>query len=186
MAAVVSDTAWLVTYFPVAWAAHACQGLAMGLLGPLQPYLALKVGVSNSQINFLWTMRAVGSCLATVATGFIFKRFVKTKREKLSFLGCCVLLVGLFMCLLPLTSSFYLMLASNSQSPLSLHTDVTKHFSLSDHVGRRVPRVPGHRQQLPGGLDVGAGEVSALHPVPARHGRPRVRAGLPHSEALPA
>ena len=119
MAAVVSDTAWLVTYFPVAWAAHACQGLAMGLLGPLQPYLALKVGVSNSQINFLWTMRAVGSCLATVATGFIFKRFVKTKREKLSFLGCCVLLVGLFMCLLPLTSSFYLMLASNSQSPLS-------------------------------------------------------------------
>ena len=116
MAAVLSDTAWLVTYFPVAWAAHACQGLAMGLLGPLQPYLALKVGVSNSQINFLWTMRAVGSCLATVATGFIFKRFVKTKREKLSFLGCCVLLVGLFMCLLPLTSSFYLMLASNSQS----------------------------------------------------------------------
>ena len=114
---VISDTAWIFTYFPVAWLAHACQGLAMGILGPLQPFLALKVGVSNSHINFIWTLRAMGSCLATVATGFIFKRFVRTKNQKLLFLGGCVLLVGVFMGLVPFTSSFYLMLISK---PLSL------------------------------------------------------------------
>ena len=117
--AVISDTAWLLTYFPVAWLAHACQGLAMGILGPLQPFLALKVGVNNSYINFIWTLRAVGSCLATVATGFIFKRFVRTKNQKLSFLGGCVLLVGLFIGLVPFTSSFYLMLLGKNPSPSS-------------------------------------------------------------------
>ena len=85
----------------------------MGILGPLQPYLALKVGVSNSHINFIWTLRAIGSCVATIATGFIFRRFVRTKNQKLSFLGCCVLLVGVFMSLVPLTTSFHLMLLSN-------------------------------------------------------------------------
>ena len=122
MTVVVSETSWLVTYFPLAWAAHACQGLAMGLLGPLQPYLALKVGVTNSQINLIWTVRALGSCLATALTGFIFKRLVRTKSQKLTFLGGCVLLVGVFMSLVPLTQSFYLMLTSKRVSLPDLHS----------------------------------------------------------------
>ena len=59
-----TDRAWLLTYFPAAWLGHVCQvshvssdetddhadhvftqGLAMGILGPTQPYLALMVAV---------------------------------------------------------------------------------------------------------------------------------------------
>ena len=106
------DTSWLLTYFPVAWLAHICQGLAMGIMGPAQPYLAVMVGVPSDQINFIWTLRAFGSCAATVLTGIIFKSFVKTRNLKLSFLSVCVLLIGVFIGLVPWISTFFLLLMS--------------------------------------------------------------------------
>ena len=88
------DKKWILSYFPAAWSAHICQGLAMSILGPSQPYLAVsgrrtkqgkyftqslkifqvKVGVAQQDINLIWTLLAGGSCVATVLTGFVFKR----------------------------------------------------------------------------------------------------------------
>ena len=66
-----TDRAWLLTYFPAAWLGHVCQvshvssdesydhddhvctqGLAMGILGPTQPYLALMVAVPVARFVF--------------------------------------------------------------------------------------------------------------------------------------
>jgi len=106
------DTPWLLTYFPVAWTAHICQGLAMGIFGPTQPYLAQNVGVASQKINFIWTVRAFGSCFATVVTGMVFKSLVRERWHKLMFLAVCVLLTGLFIGLVPWTSAFELLLTT--------------------------------------------------------------------------
>ena len=37
------ETVWLSSYLPLAWAGHCCLGLAMGVLGPTQPFLATQV-----------------------------------------------------------------------------------------------------------------------------------------------
>ena len=107
-----SEKKWILTYFPVAWLGYICQGLAMGILGPAQPYLAAMVGVTNEEINLIWTLRALGSCLATLLTGMVFKTYVEKQGMKLAFLGLCVLLAGVFMGLVPWTSSFYVLLLS--------------------------------------------------------------------------
>ena len=44
----------------------------MGILGPSQPYLAHRVGVTNKEINLVWTAMTGGSCLATLAVGAVF------------------------------------------------------------------------------------------------------------------
>ena len=51
---------------------YHCQGLVMGILGPSQPYLAHTVGVTNKEINLVWTAMTGGSCLATIAVGAVF------------------------------------------------------------------------------------------------------------------
>ena len=106
------DKLWLLTYFPVAWTAHICQGLCMGIFGPTQPYLAQHVGVPNQQINLIWTVRAFGSCFATVMTGFIFKDYVKERSHKLLFLALCIFFTGVFIVFVPWTSSFGILLTS--------------------------------------------------------------------------
>ena len=45
----------------------------MGIMGPSQPYLAHMVGVGSKEINFIWTVLAGGSCLATLGVGAVFK-----------------------------------------------------------------------------------------------------------------
>ena len=107
-----SDKKWILTYFPAAWLGHICQGLAMGIMGPTQPYLAAMVGVTNEEINLIWTLRALGSCLATLVTGLVFKTYIQKQSMKLAFLGLCVLLVGVFIGMVPWTSSFYVLLLS--------------------------------------------------------------------------
>jgi len=94
----------------VAWSAHICQGLCKGILGPTQPYLAQNLGVENKQINFIWTLGALGSCLATVVTGVIFKDHLKEKSHKLFFLSLCVLLAGAFIAVVPFVASFTVLL----------------------------------------------------------------------------
>ena len=101
-----ADWAWLLVYFSLAWTGHICQGLAIGILGPTQPYLASIVGVAKEQINFIWTGRGVGSCVATLLTGMVFKRFVRRKWQKLGFLAASVLSSGVFIGLVPFVSSF--------------------------------------------------------------------------------
>jgi len=106
------DLLWLATYFPVAWAAHICQGLAMGIFGPTQPYLAHKLGVDSRKINFIWTIRAFGSCFATVVTGLVFRSMMKARWHKLMFLASCVVLTGLHIGLVPWAQSFELLLTA--------------------------------------------------------------------------
>ena len=68
--------------------------------------------LSIARINFIWTLRALGSCLSTLVTGAVFKSLVTRPGEKLTFLATCVLLTGLFMGLVPWASSFYVLLIS--------------------------------------------------------------------------
>ena len=69
-----------------------------------------------SRINFIWTLRALGSCVSTLVTGAVFRSLVTRPGEKLTFLASCVLLTGLFMGLVPWASSFYGLLISKIQS----------------------------------------------------------------------
>jgi len=82
----------------------------MGILGPTQPYLAKQVGVPNHQISFIWTGRALGDCMAAVITSVIFRRFICKSWQKLAFLAVCLLLSGGFGLLVPLITSFPLLL----------------------------------------------------------------------------
>ena len=45
-----ADTVWLSAYLPLAWAGHCCLGLAMGVLGPTQPYLAAQVNTLEKKL----------------------------------------------------------------------------------------------------------------------------------------
>ena len=122
---VMKDKSWLLTYFPVTWLGHVCQGLAMSILGPSQPYLALMVGVSSQKINLIWTMLAIGSCLATIVTGLVFKEYVTRQSFKLLYLSMCVSCCAVFIGLVPWMSSFYTLLLSelndNSKILLIIH-----------------------------------------------------------------
>ena len=87
-----------------------CHGLAIGILGPAQPYLAQMVGVLNEQINFVWTGRGVGCCLAAVMAGLVFKSVLRQKWQKLSFLGVFILFGGVFIGFVPWVTSFSILL----------------------------------------------------------------------------
>ena len=80
----------------------------------------------NHQISFIWTGRALGDCLAAVVTSVVFRflaqhvleyiqdlflrRFICKSWQKLAFLAVCLLLSGVFGLLVPLISSFPLLL----------------------------------------------------------------------------
>ena len=46
---------WLLLFLPLAWSGHVGLGLALGVFGPTQPYLAKNVGESVDTINLIWT-----------------------------------------------------------------------------------------------------------------------------------
>jgi len=106
------ETVWLSSYLPLAWAGHCCLGLAMGVLGPTQPFLATQVGVPNKQINFIWTGRALGTCIAAVITSFVFRLYIKKSWQKLTFLAFGLMGIGFFILLIPWITSFWLLLSS--------------------------------------------------------------------------
>lgn len=106
---------WLVGYFLLAWSGHICQGLAIGILGPTQPYLARIVGVARDSINLIWTGRGLGSCVATILTGMIFKRFITIPGYKLCFLAASVFISGVSIGLVPFISTFgFLLVGKNN------------------------------------------------------------------------
>ena len=106
----VSGQGSFYVYLCIAWFGHMCHGLSMSILGPAQPYLAQNVGVLNEQINFIWTGRGVGSCLAAVMTGLVFKSLLRKKWQKLIFLGAFILFAGAFVGFVPLISSFSILM----------------------------------------------------------------------------
>ena len=77
----------------------------------------------NHQISFIWTGRALGDCMAAVVISIVFRfatclvlrhsffrRFICKSWQKLAFLALCLLLSGGFGLLVPLISSFPLLL----------------------------------------------------------------------------
>ena len=71
-----------------------------------------KVGVPNKQINFIWTGRALGTCIAAVVTSFVFRLYFKKTWQKLTFLALGLIGIGFFILLVPWISSFALLLSS--------------------------------------------------------------------------
>ena len=106
----ISDQGWFYAYLCLAWLGHMCFGLAISILGPAQPYLAQNVGVLNEQINFIWTGRGVGSCLAAVITGLVLKSLLKRTWHKPIFLGSFILCAGVFVGLVPWVTSFKILM----------------------------------------------------------------------------
>ena len=125
---------------------HILQGLAMGILGPTQPYLAKQVFPGLIYHDLQWEAILAGGCAQSsdqlhmdrpsarrlhggdhhqrclqvswvgvaryVIVGLFhtFRRFICKPWQKLSFLALCLLLSGGFGLLVPLVSSFPLLL----------------------------------------------------------------------------
>ena len=75
-------------------------------------FFVLKVGVPNKEINFIWTGRALGTCIAAVITSFVFRLYIKKSWQKLTFLAFGLLGTGFFILLIPWITSFSFLLSS--------------------------------------------------------------------------
>ena len=153
-----SDQGWFYVYLCVGWFGHMCHGMAMAILGPAQPYLAQNVGVLNEQINFIWTGRGVGSCLAAIMTGLVFKSLLRKRWQKLVFLGSFILCE---VCLLVLCRGSLLLKywcqVLNSFEDLALHS-----FSSIADRGLLKFLLPCRKFCLYC-VHVGAREISTVH-----------------------
>lgn len=105
------EKTWLLSFFPLAWSGHICLGLALGVFGPTQPYLAQLVGVAPEEINLIWAGRSVGVCLTCVVTGHVFRHVATATWHKLTFLAFSQIVAGIFILLVPWTPNFTCLLA---------------------------------------------------------------------------
>lgn len=121
---------WLLFYFPVSWLTQFGHGLVTTVVGPTQPYLAKNVNVNIDTINFVWTFGFFGYLIGSLATSFIFKQYVRSATAKLIFLNVTILLTGIFMIVLPFTSSFSVLVVSRLIQNLALGAFVTADASL--------------------------------------------------------
>ena len=71
-----------------------------------------KVGVPNKQITFIWTGRALGTCIAAVITSFVFRLYIRKSWQKLTFLAFGLLGTGFFVLLIPWITSFCFLLSA--------------------------------------------------------------------------
>jgi len=97
---------WFYAFLPLAWSGHIGLGLALGIFGPTQPYLAMNVGTSVDHINFIWTGRSIGFCLTSVVTAMVFKKYCTKTWQKMMFLAVAEIITGIFVICTPLAGSF--------------------------------------------------------------------------------
>jgi len=121
---------WLLVYFPVSWITQFGHGLVTNVVGPTQPYLAINVNVDIDTINFVWTFGFLGYLIGSLATGFIFKRFIRSSTSKLVWLCVTIMLTGVFMIILPLTSSFAVLVTARLVQNLAVGAFLTADSSL--------------------------------------------------------
>merc|ERR1712226_1423832 len=81
-------------FLPLAWPGHIGLGLALGIFGPTQPYLARNVGVSVDTINFIWTGRSIGFMITSVLTAIVFKQYCRRTWQKMAFLAAAEVITG--------------------------------------------------------------------------------------------
>jgi len=127
-------TKWILVYFPVSWLTQFGHGLVTTIVGPTQPYLAENVNVDIDIINLVWTFGFFGFLVGSLATGFIFKRYVQSTTAKMVFLCVNILITGAFMLLLPFTSSFILLVFARLVQNIALGAFVTADASLIIHL----------------------------------------------------
>ena len=129
-----SQRRWLQLYFATSWMTEFGNGLVTTVVGPTQPFLADNVGVNIDTINFVWTFGFFGFLLGSLAASLVFKRHVTTARAKLLFLFSTVLLGGVFTFVLPLTSSFAVLVLARLLQYVSLGAFTTADASLVVYV----------------------------------------------------
>ena len=84
---IVCNKKWFSIFFPMAWLSHVGIGLALGVFGPTQPYLAKNVSTNVDTINFIWTGRSIGFAGAAIIAAFVFKKYFTSTRGKLTYLA---------------------------------------------------------------------------------------------------
>ena len=105
-----SNKKWFMAFFPLAWLGHIGIGLALGVFGPTQPYLAKNVSTNVDTINFIWTGRSIGFALAAIIAAFVFKRYFTTTRGKLTYLALAEVFTGIFIIITPFIYNFPLLI----------------------------------------------------------------------------
>jgi len=121
-------------FLPLAWSGHIGLGLALGIFGPTQPYLARNVGVSVDTINFIWTGRSIGFMITSVLTAVVFKQYCRQTWQKMAFLATAEVITGAFVFLTPWASSFPVLLAFVTVFGMSLGLFDTADNSLMVYI----------------------------------------------------
>ena len=109
--AFISHKKWFSLFFPLAWSGHTGLGLALGVFGPTQPYLAKNVSVSIATINFIWTGRSIGFCITAIIAALVFRKYCKTTANKLTFLAFSEVITGIFLMITPFVYNFPLLIS---------------------------------------------------------------------------
>jgi len=121
-------------FLPLAWSGHIGLGLALGIFGPTQPYLARNVGVSVDTINFIWTGRSIGFMITSVLTAIVFKQYCRRTWQKMAFLAAAEVITGAFVFLTPWATSFPVLLAFVTVFGMSLGLFDTADNSLMVYI----------------------------------------------------
>ena len=107
----VSKKTWFSIFFPLAWSGHTGLGLAIGVFGPTQPYLAQNVSVDVGTINYIWTGRSIGVCITAIIAALVFRRNFRSTSYKLTFLAIAEIITGVFVIMTPFVYDFPLLIA---------------------------------------------------------------------------
>ena len=102
---------WFFLFFPLAWCGHTGLGLALGVFGPTQPYIAKNVKTSVDTINFIWTGRSIGFCITAVVAALLFRKYLTNRSQKLCFLAFAEIVTGIFVMMTPFVYNFPLLIA---------------------------------------------------------------------------
>lgn len=107
---ITSNKKWFLLFFPLAWFGHVGLGLALGVFGPTQPYLAKNVSTNVDTINFIWTGRSIGFAMTAVIAALIFRQYFTTTKSKLMYLAFAEIVTGIFIIITPFIYNFPLLI----------------------------------------------------------------------------
>ena len=107
---ILSNKKWFFLFFPLVWFSHVGLGLALGVFGPTQPYLAKNVLTNIDTINFIWTGRSIGFAMTAVIAALIFRRYFTTTKSKLTYLAFAEIVTGIFIIITPFIYNFPLLI----------------------------------------------------------------------------
>lgn len=125
-----AEQKWLFGYFLSSWLSNLGHGMSVTVVGPSQPYLAKNVNVAIDTINLLWTFGFLGFTLGSLATGFVFRRYCTTSRQKCLFLWVTMFANGAIMTSLPFMKNFAFLIIARLLQNFCLGAYITADTSL--------------------------------------------------------